>query len=328
VQGRGHIKTDTPCQDKTKQLFKDGVNVIALADGAGSAKHSHFGAECVVENISIYVADNFKQLFENANGKQVKLAIMNELKRVLIAKCDELDCKYVDLASTLLLVAVCEDKYIIAHIGDGVIGYLDGSELKIASSPDNGEFANITTFVTSNEALISMRLLKGNIKEISGFIIMSDGTEQSLYHKPTKKLANATVKLMQRTCLISGDVLRSQLIEMLTSVISVNTQDDCSIAIMARPFGVLRNLEDMSFDERRDLFRISNNGTKLKRRVGRYDNIVAFLKTPKTLKQISAEIQLKPKYTKKHLNKLVSIGILVKHGMLYSITQPSTKPDA
>lgn len=318
VQGRGHIKTDTPCQDKTKQLSQNGVSVIALADGAGSAKLSHFGAESVVENISVYITDNFQQLIENADGKQVKFAIMKELKRVLNIKAEELDCKLGDLASTLLLVAVCEDKYIIVHIGDGVIGYLDGSELKIASSPDNGEFANVTTFITSNEALVSMRLFKGNIKEISGFVIMSDGTEQSLYHKPTKTLSKATIKLMHRTCLTSGDIMRSQLAETLTSVISKNTQDDCSIGIMVRQHGILRQLEDLDFNERSELFRINDNGVNSKKRVERYDDIVAYLETPRTLKQIATIIHLKPKYTKKHLDRLLSAGIIVKRGSFYS----------
>ena len=46
VQGRGHFKTDMPCQDKTNYLCKNETSVIALADGAGSATMSHFGAVC------------------------------------------------------------------------------------------------------------------------------------------------------------------------------------------------------------------------------------------------------------------------------------------
>ncbi len=317
VQGRGHIKAGIPCQDKAKQLFRNGVSMITLADGAGSAKLSHFGAECVVENISVYVTDNFQQLIQNADGKQVKLAIMEELKRVLYSKAEELECKLGDLASTLLFVAICEDKYIIVHIGDGVIGYLDGSELKIASSPDNGEFANVTTFVTSNEALVSMRLFKGDIKEISGFVIMSDGTEQSLYHKPTKILAPATVKLMHRTCLLDSRIMHMQLEETLINVISQNTQDDCSIAIMSRPIGILRNIENLSFNERCELFHINHTDRGSKKRVKRYDNILSYLLKPRTLHQVAYAIHLNPRYTRNHLNQLLMLGLIVKRNSVY-----------
>ena len=52
VQGRGHSKNQIPCQDKTKAIFENGTYVISLADGAGSAKLSHYGAACIVESIS------------------------------------------------------------------------------------------------------------------------------------------------------------------------------------------------------------------------------------------------------------------------------------
>ena len=51
VQGRGHIKSDIPCQDKTFHVHENGVDVIALADGAGSARLSHYGAEFVTKQI-------------------------------------------------------------------------------------------------------------------------------------------------------------------------------------------------------------------------------------------------------------------------------------
>lgn len=317
VQGRGHIKTGIPCQDKTKNLNRNGVNVITLADGAGSAKLSHHGAECVVESMSAYIVDNFKKIIENNDGKQVKLDILNDLKQVLDKKSIDLNCRLNDLASTLLLVAVCEEKFLIIHIGDGVIGYLDGEQLKIASSPDNGEFANVTTFTTSNEALASMRLIKGDIKNISGFVIMSDGTEQSLYHKPSKSLAQAIVKLMHRTCLISYDVMRSQLIDSFNSIIIQNTQDDCSIAIMARPFGILAPFEKLSFDERSALFKININCRCIRKRISRYEDMIELLSTPKTCKQVSLEIHIKPKYVKHHLDKLISLGFITKQGVWY-----------
>jgi hypothetical protein len=330
VQGRGHIKTETPCQDKTKILSRDGAEVIALSDGAGSASHSHFGAECVVNNISAYVADNFRQLIDNVDGKQVKLDIMNILKQSLNDKAVELNCDLKDLASTLLLAAVCEEKYIIIHIGDGVIGYLDGEELKVASSPDNGEFANVTTFVTSSEALASMRLFKGNINNISGFILMSDGTEQSLYHKPTKALAKVTIKLMHRTCLIDGGIMRSRLVETFKSVILKNTQDDCSIAIMARPFGVLRSLEELTYLERHELYSECVNKKKIfkkkrirkkkdKLEIKQIDNILGILTTSKTYEQVASEINLKPEDVRVMLDKLVLSGLVIRsHDGIYN----------
>ena len=108
-------------------------------------------------------------------------------------------------------------------------------------------YLNVTTFVTSEEALPSMRLFKGTMKNKDAFVLMSDGTEQSLYHKPTKTLAGIIVKLMHRTCLLDSGTMKAQLEDAFASVISRNTQDDCSIAILARPSTALCPITDLAF---------------------------------------------------------------------------------
>lgn len=120
--------------------------------------------------------------------------------------------------------------------------------------PDNGEFSNVTTFVTSEEALPSMCLFKGTLKNKDAFVLMSDGTEQSLYHKPTKMLAGIIVKLMHRTCLLDSGTMKVQLEDAFASVISRNTQDDCSIAILARPSTALCPITDLAFPKRKELY--------------------------------------------------------------------------
>lgn len=318
VQGSGHKKTQTPCQDKTYERNQNGVHIIALADGAGSASLSHYGAQCVVSGISELIAEHFRTFVECDDGWKVKQLILDELKRLLLEQADSLGCEIKELASTLLFAAVCEDQYILAHIGDGVIGYLDGSELKVASTPDNGEFSNVTTFVTSNEALTSMRLYKGTLKQISAFVLMSDGTEQSLYHKPTKTLANIVVKLMHRTCLTSYEVMKRQLEEALSSVISHNTQDDCSIAILARPNETLCPIEELDEQQRRELFQVSSLDHHAHKRIVRYNTILEILREPHSLEQIAGMIHLKPKYTKKQMDHMISVGLVIKKGIWYS----------
>ena len=150
-----------PCQDKTISYNNNNVNIIALADGAGSAKFSHYGAEVVLEAVSKFISNNFDLLINNPNGVQVKQDILTHLIEKLNRKSQELCCDMKDLASTLLLVAIKENSFLICHVGDGIIGYLKEDELKVASKPENGEFVNTTTFVTSKNAVMAMKLFKG-----------------------------------------------------------------------------------------------------------------------------------------------------------------------
>lgn len=310
VQGRGHIKNQVPCQDKTKTVYKDGTYVIALADGAGSARLSHYGASCVVESISDLFVHHFEDLFANEDGRLVKLAIMEKVLADINSKAEELNCTPKDLASTLLVVAVNNERFIITHIGDGVIGYLDGDVLKTASAPSNGEHANETYFVTSRDAINTMKLFKGSVKNIAGFVLMSDGTEQSLYNKKGNTLSPAVIKLMQRNIILDEEAMHEQLASTFKNVIITRTHDDCSIALLSREGGVLHSLRGFDIAEKCDLYGIMCCDRRTIKRIARYDLILDLLRKPSTCKMISNKIHLKPKYTKRHLKKLCDVGLV------------------
>ena len=317
VQGIGHQRDQVPCQDKTFELTTNGVHVIALADGAGSAGLSEYGAERVVRDVSEYISEHFRECLACDDGRKVKMELMAMLQAGLSEEAETRKCNIPDLSSTLLVAAVFEDNFMLIHIGDGVIGYLDGGSLKVASIPDNGEFSNVTTFVTSSEALAFMRLVKGELKDKDAFVLMSDGTEQSLYHKPSKTLADVVKKLMHRTCLIDSKVMQEQLEDAFKSVISKNTQDDCSIAILARPSKTLCPIDSLDFEDRQELYGIVKQGSCVRKRVCRCDTILEIAGVPCSLKQLARRIHLKPKYTRKYVDRLISLGLLVKKGNMY-----------
>lgn len=310
VQGRGHIKNQIPCQDKTKTVFDKGTYVIALADGAGSARLAHYGATTVVDSITQLFVDSFEELYNEDDGRRVKLTIMEKLTDDLNNQTHLLACMLKDLASTMLVVAINNDRFIIAHIGDGVIGYLDGDHLKVASAPANGEHANETYFVTSREAISTMKIFKGEINNIAGFVIMSDGTEQSLYNKRENALSPAIIKLMRRNVLLDNCSMRSQLEVTFQNVIATRTHDDCSIALITREGSVLHPFADYGFAEKCDLYAKKQNGISAHKCVARYDAILTILQEPTTCAVLARKIHLRPKYTKRHLAYLCNLGLI------------------
>lgn len=310
MQGSGHRKSGVPCQDKTFRLNKNNVHVIALSDGAGSARLSHFGAERVVRAAAELVADRFAQYQECEDAEAVRQEILSVLRHELTEEAEKHSCEMHDLACTLLLAAVSGERFLLVHIGDGVIGYLDGDTLKVASVPDNGEFANETTFVTSDKAAETMRLFKGELRDKAAFVLMSDGTEHSLYHKPSRALADILTEVMQRACLIHADVMQRQLTDTFASVVCPRTQDDCSIAILARPGKALRIADQLSVEERRRLYHIQRARAHTARRIRRYDAMLVLLEQPHSLRQIAVKIHLNPRYTKQRLEQLEQLGLI------------------
>lgn len=239
VRGHGHLRDGTPVQDRTKYLSRGGVQVLCLADGAGSASHSHFGAQAVVDEGCAVMLDRFAQFTASDDGARVKVELLARLvaKVTEVAERNELDVR--DLASTFLCIATSGGRFIGAHVGDGVVGYLKNGELKVISAPDNNEFANQTTFVTSGRAAESMRLFRGSLAGVAGFILMSDGTADSLFNTRTGALAGACSKLITAVGTAPAQQGKnSEYKKRLRRIVDVHirnaTKDDCSVGILGR----------------------------------------------------------------------------------------------
>lgn len=317
VQGRGHIKTDTPCQDKTRFLYENETSVIALADGAGSAVMSHFGAEYVTKRICELLTQQFDIYFNEDDGAAIKRVIVGTLMDGLEKLAQDIDCEVKDLASTLLVAAVKDGKYIILHIGDGVIGYVKNEELKIASHPENGEFVNTTVFVTSKDALSTMKMMKGQLNGITGFALMSDGTEASLYNKREKSLAPALKKIMDLSQVIKSDCLQSEMERSFENVIKNSTTDDCSLIILVEEDYSFRGYRNLSETQKRVFLGelgIMGSGKRIKR----YDDILDYLETPRDLSQVSKHIYLKKKHCRKHIEFLLRRNLVISQKGRYS----------
>lgn len=317
VQGRGHIKTNTPCQDKTKFLYENQTSVIALADGAGSAAMSHFGAEFVTNKICELLTQKFDIYFNEDDGVAIKRVIVGKLTEELKKLAQSLTCEIEDLASTLLVVAVKNGKYIIFHIGDGVIGYVKNDELKIASQPENGEFVNTTVFVTSKDVLSSMKIMKGQLNGITGFALMSDGTESCLYNKREKSLAPALKKVIDLSKIMKINCLQKEIERSFENVIRYSTNDDCSLIILVEEDYSFRGYSKLNEDQKRAVLGITErNG--FRKKLKRYDDILNYLEISKDLSQISRHIHLRKKYCRKHINYLISKNLLIGQNGIYS----------
>ena len=187
VQGLGHEEHNIPCQDKIYSLRENGVTAIALADGAGSARLSHYGAEEAVKAVCVKLCADFRTLIGIPDVVVAKREILSAVTSQLESLASKMNCGLDDLASTLIAAASDDEYVMLVHIGDGIAGYFRDGNLSVASYPDNGEFKNETVFTTSPDALPRMRLSKGKAEGISGFILMSDCTAESFYDRKEKK---------------------------------------------------------------------------------------------------------------------------------------------
>ena len=143
-----------------------------------------------------------------------------------------------ELASTLLFACVRRSSrslaYIVGHLGDGVIGIRVNGITRVLSTPDNGEFANSTTFMTSHQAPTALRMHTGRVNESIGFILMSDGAADTLYMRRKSALAegcdillDAFEQLPQKTAIRTLETNVGFLAE------ATRTGDDCALAVLS-----------------------------------------------------------------------------------------------
>lgn len=82
-KGRSHIKNSTPCQDYAYEHITDNIAIIALADGAGSAKYSELGAQCVTETIASMLEQEFDNYYNDNETNSIAQAIIASLNKEL-----------------------------------------------------------------------------------------------------------------------------------------------------------------------------------------------------------------------------------------------------
>lgn len=175
-RGQGHACHGTFRDDdyKVEQIAEKGLFLIAVADGAGSARYARKGSQIVVEEAikslraELEKEDNLSALegltFEDTAGellvsaaKACKKAINDEVNKFNAAPLETgPSVSAHDYNTTILLSlikAIPGNGIRIASfaIGDGAIVWIpeNSSTFALLSQPDDGEFAGETEFVTS-----------------------------------------------------------------------------------------------------------------------------------------------------------------------------------
>lgn len=245
IIGTSHIASNQVCQDRTYSLLKNGVHVIALADGAGSQVHSHEGAELVTQLICEIMVKHFDQylmmlekkgiplITKQNHQRTIKNLVLDQLVEALNKYGIEHNIPFIELSSTLLFLAMKDDFIIYGHIGDGVIGIVkeNSKSVDILSIPENGAQPNITFFLTDNDAIDHLRIEGMYSPNTAGVILMSDGTADLLFNKKTGFNEN-TIKILDNYRLVSQATYRKTLQEFLKQVVSKHSDDDLSINLM------------------------------------------------------------------------------------------------
>jgi hypothetical protein len=173
--GKHHLDVGIPCQDAFAFERIGNYLIAAVSDGAGSAAHSEQGATTCVHA----VVSGLVQLVSIQNeAESVSIDTISEVIAQTRQKLGDLAAEQQfelrDLACTLVGAIIAPDGGWSFHIGDGLaLATFDAGEPHI-SSPENGEYANETHFLTGENWAAHLRIMAvpANSRMIA---LMSDG---------------------------------------------------------------------------------------------------------------------------------------------------------
>jgi len=233
--GQKHVRRETPCEDASLAVQRDGVSVVCIADGAGSKQYTHarFGSKSAVETISGLLIDHFDAIYAENREQAARSLIIASLHVAFAKLMDEHDLSTLDqLSCTLLFCAVKDRRMLIGHLGDGLIARITPSGVSPFTMPQN-EKDGTTFFVTAGHAPDYLRLIKTTTDDTHAVCLMTDGVQDSVYDENSGLVKPVVVKLAE-TFSKGREEGEASVLETVEKYIvgASNTSDDASFGVM------------------------------------------------------------------------------------------------
>ena len=212
-RGRSHAHEGKPRDDDFRMFYNEqnGWYIMAVADGAGSAKYSREGSKIACETSVEYCKNELntpeelenaiielKELEEGQSNRTISTLIYKivggaayKAHREIVESAKTNEDQVRDYSTTLLL-AICKKfdfGWFVASfwVGDGAmcIYNKDTQYIKVLGTPDGGEFAGQTRFLTMSEIFkpeTIMSRLKYSIEEdFTALMLMTDGVSDPFF---------------------------------------------------------------------------------------------------------------------------------------------------
>ncbi len=190
VIGSSHLRSGAGCQDfGGYELLDDSVLLLFAADGAGTAAHSFQGAKLVCGSF----VEFFRARLEEGRsldslGEPECRQWVTSARADLTLLADQADHPVKEFACTFLGAILGEATSLFLQIGDGaiVVSCLeDPDAYDPVVWPEQAEYANMTFFVTADDAEDHLQVSKVDMPVVEA-ALFTDGLQRLALHMATK----------------------------------------------------------------------------------------------------------------------------------------------
>jgi hypothetical protein len=243
VVGTAHLRTNPPkpCQDAALTDVS-GRPLLVLADGAGSAAVSHFGASAVVAGVRRLCRTleyDMATLLDSddsptGQGKSIANKIVTHAIGVLSDLADLQQRGIDDFRCTLLVWIGGNRRALWLKVGDGALVAEEDSVCRCIGPLGKGEFANQTCFIGPHLDESQWAWGELNSAQLFGMAAMSDGAAERLVSSDSSRVSVAMGKLLRGVA--AEQIGRRDIFGLLAEADfwKGTSGDDKSLALVAR----------------------------------------------------------------------------------------------
>jgi hypothetical protein len=149
---------------------------LFVADGAGSASHGGDGADLAIQAAADFMHKKL-QFQEFGLSKELATQCVVAIREKIDDQAEVLGLKARDFACTFLGVLSCKLGTLVLQIGDGGIVLDVGQGLEVPVVPMSGEYANMTHFLTDEDA-VNLMVTKTYPEIVQRVAVFSDGLQR------------------------------------------------------------------------------------------------------------------------------------------------------
>jgi hypothetical protein len=243
IIGTSHINSGSSCQDSCyadviRTADEQEYLVVLVSDGAGSAKEGGKGAELTCEtaisSISASLENESSVLFTEQNV----VAWIENIRGVISDKAQADGISVRDFACTFLGAVIGCSQSLFFQIGDGAVVLSVNNVQGVVFWPDSGEFANMTYFVTDQDALSNLHIQISNVS-FEEIAVFTDGIQRLALsfeqQRPHPPFFDPMFAVLRKQSPEHCDALDEQLRQFLESpAVNERTDDDKTLVLATR----------------------------------------------------------------------------------------------
>jgi hypothetical protein len=213
---------------------KTPVLSIFVADGAGSAQHGGDGAELAIKAAAEFMQKKLA-LPEFGLGDDFAVDCVMSVRAALFSGAEKARVRAREFACTFLGIVSTNQGTLIMQIGDGGIVIDVGSGLEVPIVPMSGEYANMTHFITDEDAVDRLES-RAFTKPVIKAAVFSDGVQRLALQMDTNTAHEPFFapffKVLSTATSEQEDQLQGALMRFLSSdAVNDRTDDDKTLAL-------------------------------------------------------------------------------------------------